>query len=306
MEKPKGGRGRKPTNPYDRVGMIFGKLRITKYLRDEWWYSPATGVVIIHHLYECKCNCGSTIEADYTTLASGSVKDCGDLTVHNHGLARRGRRRVSTSQIRFLSKEDIPPIEDITLIYHAYSYGLPIYTRFGLDGANEDISERLADARRELTRQGLDLKTLRLPTAKERLMMREGRVSTRQREKLPENIAAIQRNGAGMRFGRLSIIAPDHAVKRYAAKNGYQTVPHLAARIVTIRYYRVRCDCGNELVVTANELVSHLRKSCGCATSWSDGALAYAQSHPGTYRDGSGNYRDPDGFMIMIRTKKGV
>ena len=110
----------------------------------------------------------------------------------------------------------------------------------------------------------------------------------------------IQSDGIGLRFGRLTIIGKDQAEKHYVGESGYPTVQHILANAKLVRYYKVRCDCGNELTVTASELINHLRKSCGCAEGWSESALIYAQQHPGTCVDDLGIYRDADDYMILI------
>ena len=56
----------------------------------------------------------------------------------------------------------------------------------------------------------------------------------------------------GARFGRLEIVAEGEPIPR-PDKPGWKR-----------RTFRCRCDCGNQIVVTRDSLVSGNTKSCGC------------------------------------------
>jgi hypothetical protein len=57
----------------------------------------------------------------------------------------------------------------------------------------------------------------------------------------------------GLRFGRLVVLAYSH--ERLSGNLRIQS---------RITYWRCRCDCGNEKVVSRNDLTSGNTKSCGC------------------------------------------
>ena len=229
------------------------------------------------------------------------LSNCGDAS---HWTApKRGRKRVQTVHIRYMDPNDVPSIEERLWIKTAYENDMPVFEKADLAGAKENYKPKLNVIIRVLKDRGIEPTTQTKPTYRKNTDMPVSSVGPPKPRKKPV-VIAIREDGIGMRFGRLTIIAKERTEKHYRSSTGYPCSAHMLARASVVRYYRVRCDCGNELVVTINELVRHKRKSCGCATSWSTGALAYAQRHPGTYRDEYGNYRDADSFLVMIRTRK--
>lgn len=55
----------------------------------------------------------------------------------------------------------------------------------------------------------------------------------------------MRKDLTGQKFGRLTALAPDHTYKGAL-------------------WWRCRCDCGNEVVVSSNHLVQGTTRSCGC------------------------------------------
>jgi len=55
-----------------------------------------------------------------------------------------------------------------------------------------------------------------------------------------------------------------HAIDMIGQRFGRLTVVERAGRIGSFAAWKCRCDCGNEVVVTSNQLRQGLVKSCGC------------------------------------------
>ena len=58
----------------------------------------------------------------------------------------------------------------------------------------------------------------------------------------------------GDRYGKLTVICLDHIQERPKKKGGVQSY----------EYYRCKCDCGNEKIVSKAELRQKRTQSCGC------------------------------------------
>ena len=297
------------------AGEVYNHLTVCEYVYTKWYYNPIKGVMLRTPFHRCTCDCGGSAILPYRVVRFGMIKHCG-ADKHYEVYGRRGRKRKPLVSIIYDDPEQAPSSKERNMIALAIANGYTIFAAAGELGAMEDYKSRL-DAAMEsmladhiITKENMNL--IYDETAKYGPRFRSGYRSTGPNGKAPKNywpaipmriqVIPIQSDGTGMRFGILTIIGKERIEKRYVGANGYPTVAHIGANSKLMRYYRVRCDCGNELVVTATELMSHTRRSCGCAASWTDGALNYAQQHPGTHRDEYGNYRDADGFMIMIRT----
>lgn len=57
----------------DRIGERFGRLVITRFVK------VARKGNCWNYIWECKCDCGNTIEVQYSNLYNGSTKSCGCL-----------------------------------------------------------------------------------------------------------------------------------------------------------------------------------------------------------------------------------
>ena len=66
----------------------------------------------------------------------------------------------------------------------------------------------------------------------------------------------------GLKFGKLTVI---EEIKKENNKNGYI-------------YWKCKCDCGNETIVSTNNLQNSLVKSCGCLHSYGESCFQYLLS----------------------------
>lgn len=253
------------TDPTEHVGEVYAELTLVEYVKPVWLYSTRSGVVLKHHIYRCRCSCGRTTEVYLNWVQTGAVRHCGNPVHWEEGPYSRSPHRR--------------PAESVLVVYDRY----------------EDLpppSERILVRQQFLADRGAELRLDR--PIKER-------ISTTPIRKMRPVVMHLEENGVGMRFGILTIIEIGPLVRHFVfGPNRYPTSKYVGAVADVRRQIRVRCDCGTELTVTSHELITHRRKSCGCAANWSDGALMYAQQHPGLYRDEAGGYRDADGFLVMI------
>lgn len=90
----------------------------------------------------------------------------------------------------------------------------------------------------------------------------------------------------GKRFGLLTVLANGKSIP---AKSG------------TRKYWKCKCDCGNECEVVSNALVSGKTKSCGCLRK-TVGSLRIADKHP----NWKGGKIINDGYVKIWNGKKYV
>ena len=217
----------------DLTGKKYGKLTVIGFSRKETKISK-NGTKYNKFYWQCQCECGKITEVMSSNLTTGKSKSCGCVAKEKN-LKRQQeiiKELINTKfgSLKVIAFDHFEKIDTKNKgTYYRYFY------KCKCDCGNEVIVERSI-----------------LTTGQKKSC---GCLSKEMQKKLldkkrQENFEELSKR----KYGRLTVIGFDH-IERKNSKNN---------KDLYYRYWKCKCDCGNEISVIEGNLKRGTTRSCGC------------------------------------------
>ena len=225
---------------FDLTGQTFGRLTVLDRADD--YVSPSGNKLVQWH---CKCNCGKDTVVAGNLLKRGKTRSCGCLKAEvnaNRSLTDLSGNRISKENTRTHNKgetktntnrssKDLSGLRfaRLTVVSRADDY-------VAKNGIRHACWRCVCDCGKEVIVRATSLK--------------DGDTKSCGCLRAETNSNCKLTDLSGQRFGRLTVIS---RADDFVNKNG-----------APVTRWRCVCDCGNETIVRAQNLVNGTTKSCGC------------------------------------------